>query len=49
MADKELKEIEKTIGINLDIIDNTLKEQNIYLERIVDMLLRIAIASEFEK
>jgi hypothetical protein len=43
MTEKELKEIEKTIGINLDIIDNTIRDTNFYLERIAIAIEKIAI------
>jgi len=41
--EEQLKEIEKTLSINLDIIDNTLGEINIHLELIAIATKKIAL------
>lgn len=40
--EEQLKEIEKTLSINLDILDNTLEETNIHLKEIAIATKKIA-------
>ena len=41
-----IKKLEDTVSINFAILDETISETNIYLEKIANALLRIAIAKE---
>ena len=46
VAPKIKTNLEDTVSINFAILDETISETNIYLEKIANALLRIAIAKE---